>query len=327
MTTLKDIATAVDVSVSTVSYVLSGKNKTSPQLAQRIREVAEELGYVPNHSAATLRTKKSKTIGVLIPQFTTLFFVDVVKAIENALNQRGYNMILSTSHSNFERELIGANNLIGNHIAGLMLTANDRFQEPIPKGIHVPVLRMHESIHEEDCCIWGSNLIGGKLVGEHLLNRNLAPAACIGHNPYSDTIRERVDSFCDAMKKGGHEVDPDCIIKLESQTFEGGYRGVLQLLQQGKPFRSIFACTDNIALGALRALTEKGYRVPQDIAIIGYDNTLVSEMTLPSLTTIDMRAKDLGKQGARMMMNLIENKPILERRLCLVPQLVTREST
>ena len=327
MTTLKDIAQKAGVSVSTVSYVLAGKSKTRPETAERIRAIAEEIGYVPNKSAASLRTKKSKTVGVLIPQFATLFFVDVVKAIEDMLYQSGYNMLLATSHNDFHRELMGVQNLLGNHIAGLMITVNDRFREPIPRGLDVPVLRMYESTHEEDCCISVSNHVGGKLAAEHICNRKLHPAACIGYNPYSDTVLERVRSFQNTLAEAGHPLDETLIVGLDDQTFEGGYRGALQLIQQGKPFRSIFACTDNIALGALRALTEHGYKVPKDVAIIGYDNTLVSEMILPSLTTVDMHARDLGKQGARMMINLIENKPILERRLCLIPHLVTREST
>lgn len=327
MVTLKDIALAVGVSVSTVSYVLNGKGKTRPETAQLIRDTAQRLGYVPNASAVMLRTQKSKAIGVLLPQFTTFFFVNVINAIENVLYQNGYNMLLSTSHNNLNRELSGMQNLMSSHIAGLMVVATDRFYEPIPKNLNIPVLRMYESVNEDDVCISVSNSIGGRLAGEHLLNRNLFPVACIGRNPYSHTIVERVTAFRKVMAEGGHPVNKKLIISLDEQTFEGGYRGTLQLLEQGIPFRSIFACTDNIALGALRALNEKGYKVPQDIAIIGYDNTLVSEMTYPSLSTIDMRANDLGKQATRMMLNLIEEKPMVERRLLLVPQLVTREST
>ncbi|MEG2266400.1 MAG: substrate-binding domain-containing protein, partial [Acinetobacter sp.] len=107
----------------------------------------------------------------------------------------------------------------------------------------------------------------------------------------------------------------------------GGYSATKALLSRGIPFRSIFACTDMIALGVLKAFSEKGIRCPEDVAVISYDNTTFSQMSLPAMTTVDMQAKNLGKQGALMLLDMIDSKTLTKQKLMLYPKLVVRDST
>lgn len=208
-----------------------------------------------------------------------------------------------------------------------MITANDRCHDPISVKLDIPVLKMYESDLPEDHCIYVDNVVGGQLVGQHMIERQLYPAACIGYTTFPDTIMERVKSWQAYMAQQGHPVSEQLVLGLNDQTFEGGYSATKALLSRGIPFRSIFACTDMIALGVLKAFSEKGIRCPEDVAVISYDNTTFSQMSLPAMTTVDMQAKNLGKQGALMLLDMIDSKTLTKQKLMLYPKLVVRDST
>lgn len=327
MVTLKDIALRAGVSISTVSHVLNNQGRASVETEEKIRALVKELHYVPNHNASSLRTKQSKTIGVLVPQFDTLFFVEVVKSIEDVLYSHGYNMLLSTSHEDLEREQKGVQSLLGQRVAGLMITSSARDQEFLPQNIDTPVVKMYESNDKKDHYIYVDNYISGYLLSKHILERHLYPVACVGYGTYPDTIRERFSSLISYMEESGHPILKEAIISNPIQSFESGYQSTIELIKKGVEFRSIFACTDVVALGVLRALSENGFSVPKDVAVIGYDNTPLAKMSLPALTTVDMQAKELGKQGAKLLIDMIEENNIEEQQIMLTPRIVVREST
>ena len=329
MSTLKDIAERAGVSISTVSYVLNGKKSVSGEVNRRILDAAEALRYVPNKSAVSLKTNISRTIGVLMPHFSSIFFVEMLQAIEDVAYEHGYSVIFSLSHEDNQREQRCLRNLLGEQIDGLLLVANDPANDPIPGPLSVPVVKLYRSMGERDCCCSSVSYDAGRMAGAYLAQKNSFPCAMIAYAPTLTTITDRVEGFFDACRERGLEVRKDLLLWRDGSSFQEGYLGALELLERranGERIRAVYACNDVMALGVIRALHERGVRIPQDIAVMGHDNIQLAGMGFPALTTVDIRGEESARIGARMLIDLMAGRSVNERQVILRPKLVIRES-
>lgn len=322
MSTLKDIAQRAGVSVSTVSNVLNGKRKAGTETEEKILALIREMDYTP-----TRRAHAERSIGVLVSHLDTLYYIDLLNAVEEVINKNGYNLLLSIYKSDPVLEREELNSMLHQRIDGVMLLSHEpACSLPTSRGLP-PIIHLCKAFTDNATSIYVDEYLCGKIVGELLCRKQQLPSGFIGCRYPASDKKGRIVGWQHALEAAGATVSEDAIIYTSVNSFVNGYKGTQELLSRRLGLRSIFACNDVVATGVLRALKEAGYRVPEDIAVIGCDNTELSQMCYPSLTTVDMKAHELGTRGAEMMIQIIRGEIAGHRQVVLSPCLVTREST
>src|SRR3984957_4236691 len=342
--TMRDVATQSGFSPATVSIVLNNAplaRYIAPATKKRIEEVARKLGYRPNVMARFLRSKRTHSVGVLFSDITDPFCTLVMRGIENTLYQASYVSIFADAHNQrnrFERYL---EMLLERHVEALIVVANWLFVDiqllaDLSKR-NIPAATI--------CCelpgdtissVMVDNEAGARLALEHLYqlgHRKIAfirgPKMLIDSGPRWRGIQK----FAQSVKL---EIDPALITQLNNSFdansgFEGGYRFTEELLQKKKRFTALLAFDDLTALGAIRALTKAGIKVPQQCSVVGFDDVPLSSLAVPSLTTIRQPLEAMGGTAVQMVMDSInaglEKRDWTSSRQRMTPELVIRDST
>ncbi|TCO68655.1 LacI family DNA-binding transcriptional regulator [Caldanaerobacter subterraneus] len=329
--TIKDIARLANVSVTTVSRVINNKPEgVSEETRQKILKLVKELGYQPNAIARGLVTKKTKTIGLIIPDISNPFFPDIARGVEDSAHIYGYNVFLCNTDDNLEKESEYIRALKEKYVDGIIFTSSvpsdyQHIMELVRDG--VPIVMMDRRMESEE--IYGvfiDNYEGGYLATKHLIDLGHRKIGCITGPLKVKNARERLEGYKRALLDNGIEVD-------ERLIFEGDYKinsgiiGTEKLLNDNKDITAIFACNDLMAYGAYKTIRSYGYKIPDDISVVGFDDILLSQIMEPQLTTIRQPAYDMGLTAARMLIKLIEGKKVSKKIIIFKPQLVIRQST
>ena len=341
---MKDVAKASGFSPATVSIVLNNAplaRYIAPATKKRIEETAKSLGYRPNAMARFLRSKRSHTVGVMFFDITDPFCTPILRGIENALYQVSFVPIFADAHNQknrFERYL---EMLLEHHVEGLIVVANWLFVD-----IHlladlgkrnIPAATIGWELPGETVSsVIVDNEAGGRLALEHLYqlgHRKIAfirgPKALIDSGPRWRGIQKFASSV-------DLKIDASLVVQLPdlfdpNSGFEGGYRSIEELLQKKKRFTAVLAFDDLTALGAVRALTKAGVRVPEQCSVVGFDDIPLSALTLPSLTTVRQPLEAMGNLAVNLVMEGInaglEKRDWNISRHRTSPELVIRDST
>ncbi|MBC8531408.1 LacI family DNA-binding transcriptional regulator [Gehongia tenuis] len=323
--TIKDVAKQAHVAVSTVSYVLNNSKSVKPETRERILKVIEETGYFPNHVARSLKTKKTQTMGVIVPDIGNIFFVEIIEGIEAYLSQRGYSVILCNTNENQEKERNYLSVLLNKDIDGLIFLATSKNPE-IPQNTTIPVVIVDRKFSGNYSSVLVDNVLGGQIATEHLIERNHENVALLTGpltiSPYFD----RMMGYRQALEKHGFEYLPFLVEQCGTATYDGGYQGLHRLLDRlSEPPKSIFAANDMMALGAMRALFERGVSIPKQTAIVGYDDIPTASIMTPALTTIRQPKFEMGQKAAEMLFNELQNSADSQSYL-FQPSLIVRET-
>jgi len=327
--TIKDIAKLANVSITTVSRVINNKTEgVSEETRNRILQLVKELGYQPNAIARGLVTKKTKTVGLIIPDISNPFFPDIARGEEDSAHIYGYNVFLCNTDDNLEKESEYINALKEKYVDGIIFTSSS-----IPKHEHItdliksgiPVVIMDRRIDSED--IYGvflDNYEGGYIATKYLIDLGHKRIGCITGPLYISNAIERLEGYKRALVDNEIEVDNRLI-------FEGDYKinsgiiGAEKLLEH--EVTAIFASNDLMAYGAYKAIRSYGYKIPDDISVVGFDDIQLSQILEPQLTTIRQPAYDMGLAAARMLIKLVEGKKLKKKIINFRPQLIIRQST
>lgn len=339
MVTIKDVAKEAKVSIATVSLVLNNSESNLPiseATKERVKTVAEALGYRPNIYAKSLRTQKSYIVGILTFDIVDPFCAYVLRGAEELFNKNGYYPMISDLQ-NDEQKLHQYVHLFKDRkVDGLLLLANslhvddqliyDLQKEEIPlivigrevSGIVVPT-------------VVTDNVGGSFQATEHLISLGHRRIAFIlGPSGYVDS-RQRWEGSLMALKKHGIEVDPDLTVegKISSWGPEAGYLSMKKLLLQHKPFTAVVAFDDITAFGAIRAIGEANLKIPEDISVVGFDDIPAAAFYNPALTTIQYSMMDMGRVGAKMLVRHLSGKSLdkMNNRIVAESTLVVRNST
>jgi LacI family transcriptional regulator len=342
--TMRDVATASGFSSATVSIVLNNAplaRYIAPATKKRIESAAKKLGYRPNAMARFLRSKRSHTIGVMFFDITDPYCTPILRGIENALYQSSFVPIFADAHNQknrFERYL---EMLLEHHVEALIVVANWLLVD-----IHLLADVSKRNIPAATICweldgetvssVMVDNEMGGRLALEHLHRLGHRKIAFIrGPKMLIDSApRWRgIQKFAQAVKL---EIDPALVAQLTDSLdansgFDGGYRFTEELLQKKKRFTALLAFDDLTALGAIRALSKAGTRVPEQCSVIGFDDVPLSALSAPSLTTIRQPLEAMGNAAVQMVMDGInaglEKRDWTSSRQRMTPELVIRDST
>jgi LacI family transcriptional regulator len=334
--TIKDIARELGISPSTVSRALKDHPDISPETKKAVNALAEKLNYQPNIVALNLRQKKTNTIGVIIPEIVHFFFSTVISGIEDIAYEAGYNVILAQSNESYQREVTDMKALFNSRVDGMLLSLSrettnyDHIESIISKG--VPIV-FYDRMYNSPACskVIVDDYTGAKEAVLHLIDQGCKKIAHLLASPHLMISIDRMKGYKDALKEKNIEASNDWMVHCEAGTFEEGKRATLRLLSLPNPPDAIFASNDPLAMGAVMAMKERGVKIPQDVALVGFSNWFFGELIEPTLTTVDQPGFEMGQEAARILINHIEMKekerePVHETKV-LKTRLIIRNSS
>lgn len=311
--TIKDIARELGISPSTVSRALKDHPDISVETKKSVNALAEKLNYQPNIVALSLRQKKTNTIGVIIPELVHFFFSTVISGIEDVAHQAGYSVILAQSNETYVREVAHVKALFNSRVDGMLIslaretTNYDHIESIISKGVPIVFYdRMYTSPTSSKVIV--DDYAGAKEAVNHLIEQGCKNIAHMVGAPSLIISKDRLRGYRDALTENGLKVNEDLIFPCDSGTFEEGKEVAKNLLNSKVSIDAIFTNNDPMAMGAMVAIKEKGLKIPQDIAVVGFSNWFFGELMEPSLTTIDQPGYEMGQEAARLLIRQIERK-------------------
>lgn len=333
--TIYDIAEKLKLATSTISRALKDHPTISAKTIKKVKKTAEEMGYVPNTLAAGLRGNKTNIIGVLIPTVTQPFLSSLISGIEITARKSGYNVIIMQSHDSYEEEVSMAKSLYGSRVSGIIcslaMKTNDtsHFDQFVSNNIPlVFVDRVPKDFNTFRVII--DNYAAGYKATKHLIDQGCTR---IGHLTVGSKIgniyTERMRGYKDALLKYNLEVDEELIVDLKSVTYEEGVKASNKLLNLKNRPDGIFASGDIMAVSAIQCAKKKGLRVPEDIAVIGFNNDPISEIVDPNLSTITHPAAKMGQMSAEIILKNIKSpkKDEVKEITFLNTEVLVRESS
>jgi len=315
--------------VATVSHVVNGSRFVSDETREKVLSAMEELSYKPNAVARSLRKKESKIIGLVLPDNTNPYFAEIAWSIEFASRNQGYSVILCNSDGDVQKEGSYINVLIENQVDGVILvaagdsTANFlKLQESkIPT---VMVDRDSPNVNTDSIQIDNSN--GGRIATHHLISLGHEHIACVTGPRQITPSYDRVDGYQKALTQAGLPINENFIIKGDFKP-QGGYLATKKLLAMNPRPTAIFACNDLMAFGVIRAVTESGMNVPQDLSIVGFDDIYLSTYINPPLTTIKQPRLEMGQEAVNSLILRMKDHERYSRSILLNTELIIRSST
>ncbi len=326
--TLKDIAKKAGVSVNTVSRALNNKPDISKETKKKIIQIAKELNYRKDFTASSLRRKESKIVGVILADSANPFYSEVLKGIEAASKDFGYNIILINSERNYTQEASAVNILLSRRIDGLLLSPVQEKIDDIKELISLKIPLVIFARHFEDLPVnevRSDDIKAGYLATNHLIQRGAKNILMINGYLHKSPAKLRLEGYKRALKEHNLPIRDELII-VGDIGMEDGEKAVDKALSQGMSFDGIFAYNDMLALGAMKALKKKGIKIPKDIKIVGCDDILFSSVTTPSLTTIRVKKYEMGFEAFKLLIKVLRGKKRIEKKVLDV-ELIVREST
>lgn len=326
--TITDIARQAGVSPSTVSRVLNGTKPVAVDKRALVLAAVERLQYRPNEVARGLARGRSMTVGVVVQDIGSPFFAWTISGIEQGLDRAGYRAMLTTTHWRMDDE--------ADEGRSLQLLLERRADGVIVVGGHIPdeQLRMvaaqvpmvvvaRRVAGLEDQCIFIDNHDAAYRATRYLIGLGHSRIAHIrGTSGHPDAV-DREEGYCQALREAGLPVDQRLIVDAQF-TEQSGLAGVEELLARGQRFTAIFAANDQSAYGVMLGLFNHGYRIPNDVSVVGFDDQFLSAYTLPPLTTVHQPSLEMGKVAAEGLMRLIDNQAALLPRF--PAELIIRKS-
>jgi LacI family transcriptional regulator len=329
---LRDVAAAAGVHPSTASRALNPgtRGRVNAATAARILEAAQLVGYQPNSLARGLRTSRTFTIGMLIPDITNPLFPPIVKGIEDRLSQDGYTLVLANTNYDLERETAIATAMVGRQIDGLVVATARRsyplVHDLLAAGMKV-VLVNRTMEHAPVAAVMGDEHVGIGLAVSHLASLGHRDLAYVGGDADASTGLGRYEAFVAKLRAEGLPLDANLVAHADRFHEEPGAAAFAELLDRGARFTAVVAANDRLALGCYDVLHERGLRIPEDVSVIGYNDIQFADKFAPPLTTVRIPQYQIGVKAAQLMLEAITDGDAPALTIRMTPTLVVRAST
>lgn len=329
--TIKDIASRLGISPSTVSRALSDHPDISAETKKAVHDLADQLNYEPNAMAQGLRSSKSNIIGLIIPEIVHYFFSQVISGIEDVAYDAGYQVMICQSNESYIREVKNVQALLSSRIEGLLVSLSketrdfSHFKNLRKKNI--PIVFFDRICEEMDTDrVVADDFNGAYMAVKHLVEIGCKRIAHLGTTSDLQIGRNRYDGYIKAMKDHNLPIDTRLIVRCD--TYKAARLITKRLIYELNPPDGICTVNDLTAIGACQTIKENGLKIPEDIAVVGFSNGIYSTMTDPPLTTVEQFGYQMGQKSARLILDRIlsvQDYPAITERLDT--QLITREST
>lgn len=330
MATILDVARLAGVSRTTVSRVLNDSPLVDHETRKRVFTAMKELNYQPSLAARNLRKQETKLIAVLIPNISNLFFASLLEGMEGVSAENGYNIILCNTWDDPDREMRYIRMLESKQVDGVILTALRNPVELVkPYLKYGPIVLASEYLVDDALpAVAIDNVAAARKATEHILGQGREKIAFINGPEHIILCRDRQRGYVQALEERGLPVHCEWI-RQSDFTVEGGFRCMQELLALPSPPTAVFAANDEMAVGAIQAIQQHGLQVPQDVAVIGFDNNPISTVVKPSLSTVEQPVHRIGAEVIKLLLACLEDKEKITkpRRIVLETNLLIRQSS
>lgn len=330
--TIKDIARELHYSVSTISRAFNDKYDIHPDTREIILNKAKEMGYQPNPLAKKLRENKSYNIGVVIPEFIGSFFPEIIIGAQKIFFDKGYQVLITQSNECYKDELQNVKTLVNSMVDGLLISLScetkniDYYKTIVDSGLPIVFFnRVNEAINSSrvifDDYKWSF------FATEHLIYQKFKKIFHLAGTEHLFLSKERIRGFKDAYRKHRLEIDDSYIIQ-SGFMMEDGDRVAQEMIKNNHIPEAILACGDLTAIGAMKVFKKHGYKIPEDIAFVGFSEHTLARHIDPPLTSVSQPTYEMGKAAAELLIEQIENKGIvIPQTIQLNGKLNIRESS
>lgn len=329
--TISDVARLAGVSTATVSKVLNSTGSIGAETRARVLDAARKLNYQPNNIARSLRSRRTRTVGIITDDLEGVFTMSMVRGLETYMSDQGFTAFVCNSYGHYAREKSHIDALLANQVDGLVLMSGYRVRErgaPAAPTGSLPVVYLYQYSSEfEVPCIVPDDEGGGMLGTQRLLSAGCRRVALIGGPERYEASMKRLSGYRRALEGAGIRFDP-LLVRSGSWEADAGYEYAHELMKTSIPPDGIFCASDNLAAGALDALHEMNIRVPEEVGVIGFDNRHSSAHERPPLTTVALPLREMGELAGKLLLSAINGEDEVVPKTHMVPcYVIERKST
>lgn len=327
--TIYDVAEKAGVSIATVSKVINNTGKIGEHTKRQVFLVMEQINYQPSMIASAMMGKKMHTIGLLIPDIANPFFAELARKIEDSGEEKGYSVVMCNTDNDPEKEIQYLNWLKQKSVDGVIIATSAQEEETFKKLVkeNLPftlIARDLPSLPVDTVLL--DDFLGGYLAGTHLVKCGCRNISTLTLNLNTSSETGRLEGFKQALTASGIKYNIGNVISCNG-TVEDAYKKMKRFLNLKKDVDGLFALNDIIAIGAINSARDLHYNIPDDISIMGFDNTILATVSHPPLTSVAQPIENMGRQVVNLLIERIKenNKP--KQRIVLSPELIIRETT
>ncbi|MRG87727.1 catabolite control protein A [Salinibacillus xinjiangensis] len=327
--TIYDVAREANVSMATVSRVVNGNPNVKPATRTKVLEAIERLGYRPNAVARGLASKKTTTVGVIIPDISSIFFAELARGIEDIATMYKYNIILSNSDQNKNKELHLINTMLGKQVDGIVFMGGEITEEHIKEFESAPVPVVLAATVDPTMTIPSVNINYEEASYEAmstLIEKGNDRIGFVSGAVDTEINNQKINGYKRALQDAGKEVDEELIYRGDF-TYQAGIDGFTKLANLERKPTAIFVASDEMALGVIHGAQDSGLTVPDDIEVFGFNNTRLATMIRPTLTTVVQPMYDIGAVSMRLLTKYMNKETVDEKNVILPHRLIDRDST
>ena len=324
---IKELAEISNVSIATISRVINKKGGYSKATEERILKLIESKSYQRNVNARSLRTKKSQTIGVIVPDISNEFFAKIVQSVEKQAIKYNYSVFVCNTDENIEIEKRQLSNLIGQFVDGIIYIGGGVQLENDSQLFKIPVIYIDRYIDDKEIYIESDNFHGGYLAAQELIRSGCKKMAVMKDIRKISSAYKRYLGFLQAMKDYRMNFDNKLLCDVTVISHKEAKEKTLELLDSGEVFDGIFATNDTMALGIMMALNERRIKIPNEVKLVGFDNISAAEMAGVPLTTINQNKQKMGELAVELLMDKILARKSNVRNIKIPVNLIRRKST
>ncbi len=321
------MAKEAGVSTATVSRVINNLGGYSAETEAKVKKTIEECGFTPNVNAIGLRTNKSHSIGVIVPDITNNFFAKIIHELDIFFLKHKYSLLICDSNEDYDLENMHINNLVEKNVDGIIYISGQNEIKNINNVRNIPVVYIDRAPQNAEVLILSDNEDGGYLAGKELIAKGCKKILFLRDTRLASTIRQRRRGFLNALDENGMALD-NVMESTCYPVYEDAKETIEKLLdEKGCFFDGIFATNDVMALGCIHALKNHNISVPQQVKVVGFDNVSFSEFSNPPITTISQDTEALALKAGQTALDLICRKKIKDQVTIIPVTLVKRDST
>jgi LacI family transcriptional regulator len=328
--TIREIATVAGVSIATVSRVVNQHGYVAERTRERVEAVVRERGYTANRNARGLSGGRTGLVGVTLPMIHPAYFSVIVAGVAEALGEQDMRIVLCPTLHEHDREVSLLERLMhGTTDCGLLVLPEESSEELrslMSHGYQFVVVDPRERVDERIPAVSAAHSSGAAQATRHLLELGHRRVAAITGPAGWMATEERLRGYHAALAAAGALPDPRLVVASNFE-IEGGHRAAVALLDAGERPTAIFAFNDQLAIGAMRAADERGVRVPEDLSVVGFDDTAEAEIVTPGLTTVRQPLAEMGRMAVSLLTRLLGNQRLEALHVELATRLIERQST
>jgi DNA-binding LacI/PurR family transcriptional regulator len=328
---LKDLAQEIGVSISTVSRALNNHPDISPEVTRKIQKLAAEMNYTPNPLAMGLLKQATRMIGVIVPDLVTHFYSSIISGIEEVAEEKGYYVLIASSNETLQKEIKAVDNLLKTRVEGLIVclsqeTKNHEHFDRLIKN-NIPLVFFDRVCRtDEVCSVVVDNVDAAQKVTNHFHKNGFRRIAYIAGPDHLNISQERTRGYLSGLKNCGLDFYPELLVKCNMST-KDATKATARLLDLPEKPDAIFGINDTVAFAAMKEIKRRGFRIPEDVALVGFTDEFHSTVVEPALTSITHPTFEIGQEAARLFFRQIENPGTEPIQKVLNTKLVIRKSS